>query len=36
MLTFADVAWVTGEVVIAWIACVAIVVCVSLWYREDV
>lgn len=36
MLTVADVAWVTGEVALAWIACVSLVVCVALWYREDV
>ena len=36
MLTFADVCWVTAEVATAWLACIAIVVCVSLWYRDEV
>jgi len=35
MLTIADVALVTGEVALAWLACIAVVVCVSLWFGAD-
>ena len=35
MLTLGDVCCVTGQVVLAWIACIAVVVSVSLWYGAE-
>lgn len=35
MLTIADVVLVTGRVALAWLACIAVVVCVSLWFAQD-